>query len=412
MANEQLTIQKNEARLKVIGNSYPDTLTNSGTGPDLTMDLIDLLIDLGIELPDIDPGDWDDIDAIIGYDDDGNPILIYPDPDTGEIIEWPLDFPIDPLDWPDLDVVPTFDDEGLPVIEFTDPDTGETIDWPIVLPEGVDPEDWPNMDITAELDDDGNPIISFDDIELEVGSLDIDDLTDGYDLDWMCDLDITGLDSIAYLDDELKVHVDDLPTSIGVVFPPNKTTYSQGQVIDITGLYVYAYDGDGNVWRGTGKPGDPYRSGRVPNNELTIEPKVAREDIDPADGKADISQVNSMWYSYGPWGGQYWPNIVLWNSYGPLSVYFSGLDNQTPSPVRLTWNAAHKMYVGNIDINGSNPAPIYGPVTLDGYSLVPYGDEDHDSTKRVIVSWNRPGDGATLTTEFTINVKQHGGGGR
>lgn len=340
MANEKLTIQKNEARLRVIGNSYPDELTNSGDGEDTSMDLIDILDDLGIDLPDINPDDWDNIPAIIGLDDDGDPVLVFPDPDTGILIEWPLD----DLDW--------------------------------------------------------------------------DDFLDNNDLDWEDGLDITGLnidglDSLAWLDADLNVHIDDLPTSIQVVFPPNKTKYLNGQAINIAGMYVYAYDAEGNVWRGTGKIDDKYRNGRVPNEELKINPQIARTDVDPQDGKADISEVNSMWYSYGPWGGLYWPNIVLWNAHGPLDVYFSGLNNQTPSPVRLQWNEEHKLYVGNIDIWGYNPSPIYGPATLNGYSLVPYGDEDYDSEKQITVIWNRPGDGKELTTTFTISVSESkGGGGR
>ena len=353
MANEKLTIVKDKARLSVIGNSYPDTLTNSGEGLDIPQLIIDILTDLDIDLPDIDPDDWDDLPIVIGLDEDDVPVIEFPDPD--------FDPDLHPGELPDI------------------------IDWPL-----------PDLDW-------GDLIDGLEDLDIDPGIL--------TDLNFT-GLDADGLPSLVNIDTDFKVYVDDLPASIAVVFPPNKTSYTQGQVIDITGLYVYAYKADGTVWRGSERIGDRYRSGRVPNDELIIEPKIAREDVNPSDGKADISEVNTMQYSYGPWGGYYWPNIVLWNTYGPLSVYFSGLDAQTGSPVSLTWNEAHKMYIGNIDLNGQNPAPIYGPVTLDAATLVPYGDEGRDSTKRIIVTWPRPGDGAALTASFDITVKQHGGGGR
>ena len=436
--NEELTITKEQARLSVVGNCYPDSLTNSGAGPDLTMDLIDLLDDLGIDLPDIDPGDWDDIDAIIGYDDEGNPILVYPDPDTGEIIEWPIDFPIDPLDWPDIDVTPGLDDDGLPVIEFPDPDTGEIIAWPVVLPEGFDPEDWPDTDITAELDDDGNPIISFDDIDLEVGDLDIDDLSDRYDLDWMLDLDITGLDNLAYLDDDLNLHVDNLPAYISVVFPPNKTEYSQGQVIDITGLYVYAYDSEGNVWRGTGKPGDHYRSGRVPNGELTIDPKIAEYyDSKTLNGNVGANQAFAQEMGYGlnrtyvkgnnndPSFGAVFlrdnlcldPILVSTTAAGTNYSMSSGANAIQYRGATYYWSA----YGGLFPSSGGHVvwalAQLGGPMSAQAAALQILAmagahGSDVPGQMTVTVSWPRPGDGEVLSTSFEITVNQRGGGGR
>ena len=459
MANEELTIQKNKARLKVIGNSYPDTLTNSGEGPDLTQELIDWLDDLGIDLPDIDPDDWDDIDAIIGYDDDGNPILIYPDPDTGELIEWPIDFPIDPEDWPDLDVTPTLNDDDLPVIEFEDPDTGDIIQWPITLPDDVDPEDWPDMDITAGLDDDGNPIISFDDIDLEVGKLDIDDLVNNWDLDWMTDLDITGLDNIAFLDDELKVNVSDLPAYISVVFPPNKTTYLHGQAIDISGLYVYAYKSDGTVWRGTEKPGDPYRSGRIPNNELMIDPRVAKESESGDDdfvasgmlpkGDVVISTNNgdrtpvvkhgngaaAGFVSYNihtdtTWGGGWIGAGIITTGGASLTGGYIGGNSAVVDGKRVTllfmstnpnWGNGRE---GSGATSLTNPLGLPAVGVLSPVNVQPTSETvaavvrsmgfqaKPDNENTVTVEWNRPGDGRTLRTFFEITIQSGGGGGR
>lgn len=101
MAREKLTIKKDKAKLKVIGNSYPDALTNSGDGDDLIMELIEILTGLEITLPDIDLADWDGIPTIIGLDGSNRPELVYEDPDTGELTEWILTG----LNWSDfLDV--------------------------------------------------------------------------------------------------------------------------------------------------------------------------------------------------------------------------------------------------------------------------------------------------------------------
>lgn len=118
--NEQLQIQKEQARLSIIGECYPDALTNSGDGDDIAQELIDVLEDLDIDLPDFDPEEWDDIPVLPGFDEDGDPILIYIDPDTGDIEIWELD--IDPLDFQDIlddldltDICPDLDITGLDI---------------------------------------------------------------------------------------------------------------------------------------------------------------------------------------------------------------------------------------------------------------------------------------------------------
>ena len=430
--NEELTITKEQARLSVVGNCYPDSLTNSGAGPDLTMDLIDLLDDLGIDLPDIDPGDWDDIDAIIGYDDEGNPILVYPDPDTGEIIEWPIDFPIDPLDWPDIDVTPGLDDDGLPVIEFPDPDTGEIIAWPVVLPEGFDPEDWPDTDITAELDDDGNPIISFDDIDLEVGDLDIDDLSDRYDLDWMLDLDITGLDNIAGIDTDFKVHVENLPESIVIVTEPNKLRYVEGSSIDLTGMVVTAKKSDGTTWTSA-----KYPNGHIPLGELITEPLVATEEGRMAYNfdYGFFCHLSTNFYdrtfTKTSWGKAYggliispdgWHNPVIvsddeaavrWHCEDVRSPIFTrdfGVSGSTVvHGLRVYYGTGYGLREGSsgTGLQASGIDTFYGVLSGLLESIVA-----GDGMCKVVIRWARPGDSKELWTSFDVEVipKGHGGG--
>lgn len=57
-----------------------------------------------------------------------------------------------------------------------------------------------------------------------------------------------------------------LPSSMRVTTPPTKIEYDIGDSIDITGIIVTAYKGDGTVY------------GVVPNNEIRIDPTKAERD--------------------------------------------------------------------------------------------------------------------------------------
>lgn len=61
-----------------------------------------------------------------------------------------------------------------------------------------------------------------------------------------------------------------LPSRIEVVTPPTKTTYTDGETVDITDMVVKAYSRDNNLWNSTG-----YIGGVIPHSELTIEPTIA-----------------------------------------------------------------------------------------------------------------------------------------
>ena len=346
MANEELTIAKEKARLTVIGNSYPDTLTDSGLGLDLSQIIFDILIDLGLDLPDIDFDDLDDITVIIGIDPDTEIVTLeYPDPD------------FDPDDLPDI------------------------IDYPL-------------------------PDLDWDDF--------IDNLEDlGIDPIILTDLSFTGLNDLGipelvFVDEDFNIQEDELPASIEIVTPPKKLEYQDGERIDLTGMVVTAKKSDGSTWTSA-----KYPNGHIPLGELIADPLSALLDVKPEEGSASLGDVNSMQYSFGPWGNAYWPNIVVWNAFGPLAVSFSGLDAQTGSPIHLSWDSEHKVWWGNIDLNGQNPSPIYGPVTLDAKTLLPYEAGDGSSSKRITVTWLRPGDSEPLSAYFDITVEpRRGNGGR
>lgn len=72
-----------------------------------------------------------------------------------------------------------------------------------------------------------------------------------------------GIVSPPALKTSYEIWEGDLPTSIKVVRPPNKTTYAPGEKIDMTGAHIFAYDDNNNIVC------------RVPLNEITLEPAVA-----------------------------------------------------------------------------------------------------------------------------------------
>ena len=379
MANETLTILKDDARLKVIGNSYPDSLTNSGEGLDIPQIIIDILTDLDIDLPDIDPDDWDDLPIVIGLDEDDVPVIEFPDPD--------FDPDLHPGELPDI------------------------IDWP--LPD----LDWDDL------------IDGLEDLDIDPGIL--------TDLNFT-GLDADGLPSLVNIDTDFKVYVDDLPASIAVVFPPNKTSYTQGQVIDITGLYVYAYKADGTVWRGSERIGDRYRSGRVPNGELIIEPKIAQYyDSKTLNGNVGANQAFAQETGYG-----LNRTYVKGNNNDPSFGAVFLRDNLCLDPILVSTTAAGTGYnwsggANAIQYNGATYywsaygglfpssgghvvwalAQLGGPMSAQAAALQILAmagahGSDVPGQMAAIVSWPRPGDGLILSTSFTITVEQGHGGGR
>ena len=186
MANEQLTIGQDKARLSVIGKSWPDMNFDSGIGLDLSQIIFDILIDLDIPMPDIDFDDLDDITIIPGLDIDTEiPTLEYPDPD-----------------WPDDEIPPI-------------------IDWPM-------------------------PDLDWDDFTDKLEDLDLDpDILTDLSFTGLNDL---GIPTLVSLDMDFNIQEDELPASIEIVTPPKKLEYRDGERIDLTGMVVTAKKADGSTW--------------------------------------------------------------------------------------------------------------------------------------------------------------------
>jgi hypothetical protein len=424
MSNEKLTIQKDKARLTVIGRSYPDENTDSGTGIDLTQELIDILEDLDIDLPPIDFDDWDDIPVIIGYDDDGNPILIYPDPETDEIIEWPIDFPIEEIDWPDVDITPDWIDNQPVIIIETDGE--DPIIWPIELPDGIDPEDWTDFDITPIVGPGGELDIVFEDPDtgidynIDVGDLDIDGLSDLYDLDWMLDMDIAGLDSLTgldvdiSLDTDFSIKVENVPTEIVIVTPPKKLKYIVGQRLDFTGMVVKAVKSDGSTWTSA-----KYPNGHIPLGELYLDPLVAEflslDDFIMRTDRCSSFTTNVHIQATAANGGIIFINrndellmkVTFMAEHQGLAGYWGNSPVYANTLVydngeRQVWKSAQKSYSHNCWLN-----------------LNPYYKEDVEldegEMKKLLgsvqITWCRPSDKKALTAYLEITVMSRAGGG-
>ena len=69
-----------------------------------------------------------------------------------------------------------------------------------------------------------------------------------------------------------SIYSSGLPTEIRVTTPPNKTSYTDGEAIDYSGMIVKAYDEDGNLWTSP-----EYPNGVVPNDELIISESIANK---------------------------------------------------------------------------------------------------------------------------------------
>lgn len=154
---------------------------------------------------------------------------------------------------------------GMPVLEYDEEELKLTI---------------VNDDVVLKELDSGDILATIDDAMLEDIGLDSTEEI-SVSLDEMGELnvsgtDLNGVDALVSLDLEtLEPETYDCPASIEIVLPPNKTSFNNGREIDTTGMYVYAYDENGNVWRGP----DKYRSGHIPNQELIISPTLADKSL-------------------------------------------------------------------------------------------------------------------------------------
>jgi hypothetical protein len=384
MANEQLTIGQDKARLSVIGKSWPDMNFDSGLGFDLSQIIFDTLIDLGLDLPDIDFDDLDDITVIIGIDPDTEIVTLeYPDPDF------------------DPDIDPDIDPDDLPDI----------LDYPL-------------------------PDLDWDDF--------IDNLEDlGIDPNTLTDLSFTGLDDLGIptlvsLDEDFNIQMDELPASIVIVTPPYKMEYYDGERIDLTGMVVTAKKADGSTWTSA-----KYPNGHIPLGELRIDPLVAtveeaiKRRIYPSLNVLSADGYNTV--HRNAWNTQYYNSALQigvvpsgWPGWPAGSPLYAGSSSPFSSTIVLTayqghWYAmaypspvgafmilcpAIHGYRGTVPLNWADFGSIgWAGNMIPESSENPLGAEYYEALcQEITVTWARYGDRKELTAGFTIQVELLAGG--
>lgn len=170
--------------------------------------------------------DYDDIDGTATFKD---LLDIRYDDSTGKwIIEAHTKIKVDDVDYEAGDVIKSWSKD-------------ETVDFTMKVEQEIS-IDFPDID--PDFDEDF-------DIELDLDNMDLD--MDGIDMD--IDLPLLKMPD---LDDEL-------PDEIRIMHVPDKTSYKDGEAIDLDGIVVQAYV-NGRAWKGTdGK----YLGGYVPAHELS-----------------------------------------------------------------------------------------------------------------------------------------------
>lgn len=228
-----------------------------------------------------------------------------------------------------------------------------------------------------------------------------------------------------------------LPVEIRVTTPPTKTTYTDGETIDYSGIVVHAYSATGTDM------------GEVPFSELVFPVTIA--DAQQTDEWTDGAGLNAMmiaytskWYIDGlgrekivyvgqvlgtnsrnepsAYGSDYAPATMLMTRYNGINygalvtgddkTYMFSYGEDTDgdgkaygwrlsggSSVHPTKNAFTRL--GFEDTLTNLPNSTVDPTTIDPTNL--------HVTQSLPVQWNRTGDGAVLETTFDIQVTPAGG---
>ena len=217
------------------------------------------------------------------------------------------------------------------------------------------------------------------------------------------------------------------PSYIKIIQPPNKTSYNTGQQIDLTGIVVNAYYADGTLW------------GTIPVAMLGYDPTNTNDmgpDIHSEVGTR-IAKANTF---IGRAGIRYW-----YTKYDDPIIAVFVFDANTPiSPNMYNGPVIFGPTLRSTNIfcpNEDKSEEVVGTKLLSNPDIYTYQgylvrDNNYDSNVEVVshafmnnpggyntnwpgnlgitisggkydvtVSWNRPGDGRTLTDTFKIEVR-------
>lgn len=234
--------------------------------------------------------------------------------------------------------------------------------------------------------------------------------------------DGSGDEATARVDPETGgIVITKLPYSIAVTTNPSKTSYFDGEAINIGGMVVKGYLKDGSLWTDSAHP-----NGVIPNSELTIDPTVAAtEDTQSKelDGKTVsyaqqrgltrtwwVTPVSTLTFTSDGRAVEIGPFKYLFSTFSsylyaltPLDPQYEptyGEDNYRSSTVIAD---GQTIYYMTEPINESLPHTDIGDVNEVANILFNTNSRSVGGDMQVAVSWNRS-DGKTLETSFTVEV--------
>ncbi len=216
-----------------------------------------------------------------------------------------------------------------------------------------------------------------------------------------------------------------VPVEIRVTTVPTKTEYTDGEIINYSGLVVHAYDANGADM------------GEVPFNELVLPVTIADVVFSEWTDGGDI-HAEAIYYTPAPsiqgisyvskplgtrnglpaaYGSEQTPAHWLMTRFnGENYGYVITGDGSTNGYVQeqtedgLKWglfagstqiHASTFAWIPLGDVMTSLPSSSVDPTTIDPSTL--------HAAQLLPVQWSRPGDGAVLETSFEINVTSAGG---
>ncbi len=143
--------------------------------------------------------------------------------------------------------------------------------------------------------------------------------------------------------DDILTDQNDLPRSIRIETPPDKLEYADGERIDLTGIVVKAYKGNGEVWTS-----QDYPDGVIPVEKLICNPKTVHADEDVPGAIYGGDGINAIKLNYiqqlmksdisgRPPTMEYIGDVVLGYRDGdPVTAWAGRVDNKGPATLLLT----------------------------------------------------------------------------
>lgn len=307
----------------------------------------------------IDKYGIDSIDVNIiftGTTIDGDPWSVTIDPDTGlPIIDIDdVEITIDDITG-DVDIhFPGNDPDDWPGWDDLDPDLKKDFDdW---VNDGNDPDDWPGWDdLDPSIKDDFDGWIN--DTDITIDDADLDDF--GIDPDSDIDISIDDLGNIDISDGDISIDFDpetgewdtgECPASIKIMHVPTKTSYKDGEAIDLDGIVVQAFNSDGTPWSSS-----RYPDGYIPTHELVPDEKYAEYDK-----SADLAGMLDGSFLYKKNDGTIESGSIFSHAISPLDEDWSGSTGGGSATVSRI-------------MGGWLVTMSYGSLTMGPYGLA-YGD--------------------------------------